>query len=78
MQISRNKKNFFDLKAVLIIFIAAFLLLFNVLPICYLIFRSFFGENGFTLDSFKRIYTYPLNWNALKNTIFTAETLSII
>ena len=77
MQISRNKKNFFDLKAVLIIFIAAFLLLFNVLPICYLIFRSFFGENGFTLDSFKRIYTYPLNWNALKNTIFTA-TLSMI
>ena len=64
-------------KAVLICLIVAFLLVFNVFPMCYLIFRSFFGENGFTLESFKRIYTYPLNWNALRNTLITA-TLSMI
>ncbi|MBR0186286.1 MAG: iron ABC transporter permease [Synergistaceae bacterium] len=62
----------FDLKAALISVIVLFLLVFNVFPMCYLIFRSFFVENGFTLSAFKRIYTYPLNWNALRNTLVTA------
>ena len=62
----------FDVKAVLISVIVLFLLVFNVFPMCYLIFRSFFVENGFTLSAFKRIYTYPLNWNALRNTLVTA------
>ena len=61
-----------NIKAALIVAIAAFLLLFNVWPMSYLIFRSFVGEHGFTLDTFKRIYTYPLNWNALRNTLITA------
>ncbi len=66
------KNNFFNVKAVLIILIAAFLFVFNVFPMGYLIFRSFVGENGFTLSAFSRIYTYPLNWNALRNTLITA------
>ena len=61
-----------NFRAALIIAIAAFLLLFNVWPMAYLIFRSFFNESGFTLETFKRIYTYSLNWNALKNTLITA------
>ena len=61
-----------NIKAALIVAIAAFLLLFNVWPMSYLIFRSFVGEHGFTLDTFKGIYTYPLNWNALRNTLITA------
>ena len=63
---------FINVKSLLIFVIAAFLIVFNLLPMCYLVFRSFVGENGFTLDAFKRIYTYPLNWNALKNTLITA------
>ena len=62
----------FDVKAALISAIVLFLLVFNVFPMCYLIFRSFFVGNGFTLDAVKRIYTYPLNWNALRNTLVTA------
>ena len=62
----------FDVKAALISAIVLFLLIFNVFPMCYLVFRSFFVENGFTLEAFKRIYTYPLNWNALRNTLITA------
>ena len=62
----------FDFKTVLIFSIIIFLIVFNVWPICYLIFRSFTGENGFTFDTFKRIYTYSLNWNALRNTLITA------
>ena len=61
-----------DLKTLLILAIVAFLLVFNVFPMAYLVFRSFFGERGFTLEAFKRIYTYPLNWNALRNTLVTA------
>ena len=70
-------KSYLNFKTALICLIVAFLLVFNVWPMCYLIFRSFFGENGFTLSAFKRIYTYPLNWNALRNTLITA-TLSMI
>ena len=62
----------FDVKAALISAIVLFLLVFNVFPMCYLIFRSFFVDSGFTLSAFKRIYTYPLNWNALRNTLVTA------
>ena len=71
-------KNFrIDVKSVLIALIVIFLLIFNVFPMSYLVFRAFFSENGFTLEAFKRIYTYALNWNALRNTLITA-TLSMI
>ena len=66
------KKFRVDVKAICIAAIVAFLLVFNVFPMCYLVFRSFYGETGFTLDAVKRIYTYPLNWNALRNTVITA------
>lgn len=61
-----------DIKAALIIAIAAFLFLFNVLPMGWLIIKSFWGENGFTFETFRRIYAYSLNWSALKNTLLTA------
>ena len=65
-------KNFLSFKTLLISLIVLFLLVFNVFPMCYLIFRSFTGESGFTLEAFRRIYTYTLNWNALRNTLVTA------
>jgi len=61
-----------DVKAVLIILIVGFLLVFNVFPMLYLLFRAFFDEGGFTLEAVRRIYSYPLNWNALRNTLVTA------
>ena len=67
-----HEKIRFDVKLVMILAIVAFLLIFNVFPMCYLIFRAFVNESGFTLDAFKRIFTYPLNWNALYNTLVTA------
>ena len=70
--LSEPKKFRIDVKAICIAAIVAFLLVFNVFPMCYLVFRSFFTENGFTLEAVKRIYTYPLNWNALRNTLVTA------
>ena len=61
-----------DVKTFLIAAIVAFLLVFNVFPMAYLVFRTFFGSGEFSLEAFKRIYTYPLNWNALRNSLVTA------
>ncbi len=63
----------FDVKALLIAGIAAFLLLFNVFPMGYLVFRTFWDGAGFTLEPLSRIYTYALNWEALSNTLLTAS-----
>ena len=70
--IPESRKFRLDAKVICIAAIVAFLLVFNVWPMCYLVFRSFFNESGFTLETFKRIYTYPLNWSALRNTLVTA------
>ena len=70
--IPESRKFRLDAKVICIAAIVVFLLVFNVWPMCYLVFRSFFNESGFTLETFKRIYTYPLNWSALRNTLVTA------
>ncbi len=64
---------FFDFKALLIVSIVAFLLLFTVFPMVYLVFRTFWDGAGFTMETFSRIYTYALNWEALSNTLITAS-----
>lgn len=66
------KKYNFDIKWVIILLIVAFLVIFQVLPLLYLVIRSFFPDGSFSLEGFRRIYTYALNWEALKNTIISA------
>jgi len=69
----RTKGKFnFDIKWIVIFPIIAFLLIFQVFPLLYLIIRSFFPNGSFSLEGFKRIYSYALNWTALKNTIISA------
>ena len=67
-----EKKYYFDIKWFVILAIVAFLVIFQVLPLLYLIYRSFFADGSFSLEGFKRIYSYPLNWTCLKNTLITA------
>lgn len=67
-----EKRFYFDIKWFVILAIVAFLVIFQVLPLLYLIYRSFFADGGFSLEGFKRIYSYPLNWTCLKNTLITA------
>ena len=69
---TNKDKLYFDLKWVFIIVIIAFLIIFQVLPLLYLLVRSLFPDGSFTLNGFKRIYSYALNWSALKNTIISA------
>ena len=67
-----EKKFYFDIKWFVILAIVAFLVIFQVLPLLYLVYRSFFYGGSFSLEGFKRIYSYPLNWTCLKNTLVTA------
>ncbi|MCD7906952.1 MAG: iron ABC transporter permease [Clostridium sp.] len=67
-----EKRFYFDIKWFVILAIVAFLVIFQVLPLLYLIYRSFFAGGSFSLEGFKRIYSYPLNWTCLKNTLITA------
>lgn len=68
----KEKRFYFDIKWVIIGLIVAFLLIFQVFPLLYLVFRAFFATGNFSLEAFARVYTYPLNWNALRNTLVTA------
>jgi iron(III) transport system permease protein len=66
------EKFYFDIKWLVIAGIGLFLLIFQVFPLVYLIGRAFFASGSFSLEAFKRVYSYPLNWSALCNTLITA------
>ena len=68
-----HRKWFLDPKWIVIGLIVSFLLVFQVFPLLYLVFRAFFSTGKFSLEAFKRVYTYPLNWEALTNTLITAS-----
>ncbi|MGI6160299.1 MAG: ABC transporter permease, partial [Limnochordia bacterium] len=53
--------------------IVALLLIFQVFPLLYLVYRSVFSTGKFSLEAFQRVYSYPLNWGALRNTLVTAS-----
>jgi len=67
-----EKRFYFDIKWLVIGAIILFLTIFQVFPFLYLLLRSVFSEGRFSLDAFKRVYTYPLNWQALVNTVVTS------
>ena len=58
-----------DIKWIVILIVVAFLVIFEVIPLSYLLIRSLFPKGSFSLESFKRVYTYDLNWTALINTL---------
>ena len=66
-----------DFKWLLIFGIMAFLIVFQVLPLLYLVIATFWDNGHFSIEAFKRIYTYPLNLSCLKNT-FVISTLAMI
>ncbi len=67
----------FDPKWIIILAIVAFMLIFQVFPLLYLVFKAFFPEGSFSLSTFERIYTYEMNWGALTNTLIAA-TMTMI
>ena len=67
-----DKTWIFDFKWILILLIVDFLLLFQLLPLIFMIVKAFFPNSSFSLETFRRLYTYPLNLDALKNTLIAA------
>lgn len=68
----------FDVKWLIILLIIDFLLFFQLLPVVFMTVRSFFPEGSFSLDVMKRLYTYPLNLEALKNTLLASTATMLL
>ena len=62
----------FDFKWLLILAIVDFLLLFQLMPLVFTIIKAFFPDGHFSLETFRRLYSYSLNFGALKNTLAAA------
>ena len=68
----------FDVKWFIILLIVDFLLLFQLMPLVYMVIKAFFPESSFSLETIQRLYTYPLNLNALKNTLIASFATMIL
>lgn len=67
----------FDIKWLLIIVIVAFLVIFQICPLLYMLIKAFFPEGTFSLTTFERLYSYDMNWGALTNTLI-ASALTMV
>ncbi|MBQ7535527.1 MAG: iron ABC transporter permease [Stomatobaculum sp.] len=62
----------FDVKWIFILLILDFMLVFQLLPLIFILWRAVFPEGTFSLDTLRRLVTYPMNREALKNTLIAA------
>ena len=67
-----------DVKWIIILLIIDFMLVFQLLPLVYLVVKAFWPEGTFTLETFRRLYTYAMNWSALKNTLIAATATMVL
>ena len=73
-----DKSWIIDVKWIFILLIVDFLLLFQLMPLVYMVIKAFFPEGQFSLETFERLYTYPLNLDALANTLIAAFATMIL
>jgi iron(III) transport system permease protein len=71
--VEKKKRFYFDVKWLFIIAIVAFLLIFQVFPLVYLVIRAFMSGGSFSFDAFARIYSTEMNWTCVLNTLITAS-----
>lgn len=67
-----------DFKWIIILAIVDFLLVFQVLPMIYLLVKSLFPEGSFTLTTFTRLYTHSMNLEAMKNTLLISAATMVL
>ena len=73
-----QRRFYFDVKWLIILAIVAFLLVFQVFPLVYMLYKAFFPESVFSLSTFTRLYTYEMNWGALCNTLIAAAATMVL
>ena len=61
-----------DIKWILILAIADFLIVFQIIPLLHIVINAVFPEGKFTLDVLGRLVSYPLNTEAIKNTVIAS------
>ena len=61
-----------DVKWLVILLIVDFLLLFQLMPLVYMLVKAFFPDGSFSLETIRRLHSYPLNLDAVKNTLIAA------
>ena len=62
----------FDFKWGIILLIVDFLLLFQLMPLLYMLIKAFFPSGSFSLETIQRLFTYSLNAEAMRNTLIAA------
>ncbi len=69
-----------DFKWLMILAIVDFLLVFQLLPLVYMVWKSFFPENGFSLEIFRNLFQDEtgLNQTAILNTAIAAFATMIL
>ena len=68
----------FDIKWLLILLIIDFLIVFLILPLFHIVFRALFPEGTFSLETLKRLVSYPLNVEAVKNTVIVSLVTMVL
>ena len=67
-----------DFKWILILVIVDFLLFFQLLPLIYLLVKAVFPDGSFSLETLTRLYTYKMNWQALRNTMIASLATMVL
>ena len=68
----------FDVKWLVIMLIIDFMLVFQLLPVVYMTIKGLFPEGRLSLATLKRLVSYPLNLEALKNTLIAATVTMVL
>ena len=68
----------FDVKWLMILLIVDFLLVFQLLPVIYMTVKGLFPEGRLSFDTIKRLVNYPLNLEALKNTLIASTATMLL
>ena len=68
----------FDVKWVLILLIADFLLVFQVLPLVHIVLRALFPDGELSLSTLERLVTYPLNREAVRNSVIASLATMVL
>ena len=67
-----------DFKWIVILLIVDFMIVFQILPLIYLVVKALFPNGSFTLETFSRLYSYSMNWSALTNTLIAAMATMVL
>lgn len=67
-----------NIQWMIILVIVDLLLVFQLLPMVHLVIKAFTPDGHFSLVTFRRLYEYKMNWDALANTIVAALATMVI